>query len=161
PPKSEPASDEQRRHEALAEVSRSYGLRPEDLDKAIRVWGEKTEDPLEKGLAALYERRYPEASLQLQKLLTKREDELAGLAFYLGASLYGEGRYGESAAAYEKSANLRRDDSTVLNNWGLSLALAGDYAGAEPLYRRSLDIREKALGPDHPDTANSLNNLAE
>src|SRR5262249_8703170 len=102
-----------------------------------------------------------EASLQLQKLLTKREDELADVAFYLGASLYGEGRYRESAAAYEKSAKLRRDDSTVLNNWGLSLALAGDYAGAEPVYRRSLDIREKALGPDHPDTANSLNNLAE
>jgi hypothetical protein len=29
------------------------------------------------------------------------------------------------------------------------------------LYQRSLAIREKALGPDHPDTALSLNNLAE
>ncbi len=28
------------------------------------------------------------------------------------------------------------------------------------LYRRSLAIREKALGPDHPDVAQSLNNLA-
>ncbi len=36
----------------------------------------------------------------------------------------------------------------------------GRYAEAEPLYRRSLAIREKALGPDHPDTAVSLNNLA-
>ena len=32
---------------------------------------------------------------------------------------------------------------------------------AEPLLKRALDIREKALGKDHPDTANSLNNLAE
>ncbi|MEE8511990.1 MAG: tetratricopeptide repeat protein [Acidiferrobacterales bacterium] len=36
----------------------------------------------------------------------------------------------------------------------------GRYGEAEPLYKRSLAIREKALGPDHPDVATSLNNLA-
>jgi tetratricopeptide (TPR) repeat protein len=36
----------------------------------------------------------------------------------------------------------------------------GHYAEAEPLYRRSMAIREKTLGPDHPDVATSLNNLA-
>ena len=35
------------------------------------------------------------------------------------------------------------------------------YTDAEPLYKRSLAIYEKALGPDHPDVALSLNNLAE
>ena len=29
----------------------------------------------------------------------------------------------------------------------------GDYAKAEPLYQRALKISEKALGPEHPDTA--------
>ncbi len=37
----------------------------------------------------------------------------------------------------------------------------GQYAEAEPLYKRSLAIQEKALGPDHPDVATTLNNLAE
>ena len=37
----------------------------------------------------------------------------------------------------------------------------GDYAKAEPLYQRALKIREKALGPEHPETAASLNNLAQ
>ncbi len=37
----------------------------------------------------------------------------------------------------------------------------GDYAKAEPLFRRALAIQEKALGLEHPDTAISLNNLAE
>jgi tetratricopeptide (TPR) repeat protein len=37
----------------------------------------------------------------------------------------------------------------------------GRYAEAEPLYQRSLAIDEKALGPDHPSVATSLNNLAE
>ena len=36
----------------------------------------------------------------------------------------------------------------------------GKYAEAEPLYERSQAIREKALGPEHPDVAQSLNNRA-
>ncbi len=38
---------------------------------------------------------------------------------------------------------------------------AGRYEAAEPLYERSLAIREKAFGPDHPKTAILLSNLAE
>jgi class 3 adenylate cyclase/tetratricopeptide (TPR) repeat protein len=34
------------------------------------------------------------------------------------------------------------------------------YAPARPLFEQALAIREKALGPDHPDTAMSLHNLA-
>ena len=33
------------------------------------------------------------------------------------------------------------------------------YEEAEPLYRRALTIREKVLGPEHPDTAASLTAL--
>lgn len=36
----------------------------------------------------------------------------------------------------------------------------GNYADAGPLYTRSLGIREKVLGPDHPDVAFSLSGLA-
>ena len=36
----------------------------------------------------------------------------------------------------------------------------GNLAEARPYYERALAINEKALGPDHPDTAYSLNNLA-
>lgn len=37
----------------------------------------------------------------------------------------------------------------------------GDYVGAEPLYRRALEIYEKAHGPDHKDVAFSLAGLAK
>jgi CHAT domain-containing protein/Tfp pilus assembly protein PilF len=37
----------------------------------------------------------------------------------------------------------------------------GRYTDADLLFKRSLAIREKALGPDHPDVATSLNNLAQ
>jgi tetratricopeptide (TPR) repeat protein len=47
-----------------------------------------------------------------------------------------------------------------LNNLAALYDSMGNYAAAEPLYKRSLDIREKALGMEHPDVAASLNNLA-
>jgi hypothetical protein len=37
----------------------------------------------------------------------------------------------------------------------------GRYADSEPLYRRSLAIREKTIGADHPYVARLLNDLAE
>jgi len=40
------------------------------------------------------------------------------------------------------------------------LHLHADYAQAEPLYQRALDIRERVLSSDHPDTAASLDHLA-
>ena len=36
----------------------------------------------------------------------------------------------------------------------------GKYKEAEPLCKRALEIREKVLGPEHPDVAKQLNNLA-
>ncbi|TFH54313.1 MAG: tetratricopeptide repeat protein, partial [Methanothrix sp.] len=37
---------------------------------------------------------------------------------------------------------------------------AGRYEGAEPLFRRALEGRERVLGKEHPDTLTSVNNLA-
>ena len=36
----------------------------------------------------------------------------------------------------------------------------GRYAEAEPLFKRALAVWEKALGPEHPRVADSLNTLA-
>ena len=42
----------------------------------------------------------------------------------------------------------------------LTLQAQGKLDEAEPLYQRCPAIYEKALGPDHPHVATSLNNLA-
>ena len=47
-----------------------------------------------------------------------------------------------------------------LNNLAVLLRATSRLAEAEPLYRRALAIREKSLGPEHPDVAVGLNNLA-
>ena len=50
--------------------------------------------------------------------------------------------------------------ATSLNNLADLYRVQGKYGEAEPLYKRSLAITEKALGPDHPDVATSLENYA-
>ena len=47
-----------------------------------------------------------------------------------------------------------------LNNLAVLYLLHGKYSEAEPLYKRSLAIVAKALGPEHPHVATSLENYA-
>jgi tetratricopeptide (TPR) repeat protein len=63
--------------------------------------------------------------------------------------------------------NAGPDDASVVADWAELLDRAGGYfhgraaySQAAQLYCDALAIREKALGPEHPDTAVSLNNLA-
>ena len=51
---------------------------------------------------------------------------------------------------------LGKDHPTVAiryNNLADLLQTQGKYDQAEPLYRRAIEIGEKALGKDHPDVA--------
>jgi tetratricopeptide (TPR) repeat protein len=153
---------------SLAAVAKQYGLDPDDLDKAIRSWGEKTTDTYEAGLAALYKRNYPIASAQLKESLQNRETTLAtdqkavaDAAFFLGQSLYGEGKYRESARAFQRYLQLRPNDPSALTSMGLSLMQAGDYPGAEPLLRQALTIDVSMWGPDHPLVAAVMGSLGE
>jgi CHAT domain-containing protein/Tfp pilus assembly protein PilF len=61
-------------------------------------------------------------------------------------------------AAQEQEAQLA--EANRLGQEAVKLYQAGRYAEAVPLAERSLAIREKALGPEHPTVATSLSNLA-
>ncbi|HXM56583.1 MAG TPA: tetratricopeptide repeat protein [Candidatus Dormibacteraeota bacterium] len=50
--------------------------------------------------------------------------------------------------------------SWLLDRGGMYLDGRADFATARPLLEHALAIRERVLGPDHPDTAESLDNLA-
>jgi len=158
---------EAERAEVLDEIAAEFGLEAEDIDQALRAWGEKAQDPYLKGLAALYEERYAEASSLLAVSLEARKEEerravesVVDAALFLGRSLYQQGKYGEAAEAFSTAVERREDDAGLLNDLALALADAARYDEAEPLYQRSLAIKEKALGPDHPGVAVTLNNLA-
>ncbi|MGH7599722.1 MAG: tetratricopeptide repeat protein, partial [bacterium] len=51
-------------------------------------------------------------------------------------------------------------EADSLHNLARLYRIQSKYAEAEPLFQRSLEMREKILGPNHPDVAQNLNNLA-
>ncbi len=75
--------------------------------------------------------------------------------------------YAEAGKQYEAAVNeaeeFGADDSRLaesLNALGVVYREQGRYTESESLLKRALSIREKALGPAHPDVIQSLNNLA-
>jgi tetratricopeptide (TPR) repeat protein len=66
----------------------------------------------------------------------------------------------QAAIALHEKLNDRVEQSRTLDNLAGLYVATGDYAKAEPLYRRVLETREKTTGPQNPSTARSLNDLA-
>ncbi len=85
-----------------------------------------------------------------------------------GTAAYEQGRYAEAekswSAALQKAEKFGPQDTRLaqsLNDLAVLYRNQGKYGEAEPLYKRALAIREKSLGPDHPDVARNLENYAE
>jgi tetratricopeptide (TPR) repeat protein len=57
-------------------------------------------------------------------------------------------------------ATAQRDEAAALNTRVGQLYQAGKFSEATLLAQRALAVREKALGPDHPLVAGTLNHLA-
>jgi tetratricopeptide (TPR) repeat protein len=122
------------------------GDTPETRDRRIRI----LQRLLDEGLA---QHRSP--------------DSLArSVLFPLADELYIAGRFTESLTVLdllqEKVANSPESTETaeILNRRGITLAALGNTEEAIPLLQRALTIREQILGLNHPDIAQSLNNLA-
>ena len=97
-------------------------------------------------------------------------EETGNLAADLSGFLQFAGRYKAITAKFARLAlqiESRHYDSDSpqvglrLNNLAGLLESKGDYAAAEPLYRRALAIAENALGADHPDTGTALYALGQ
>jgi tetratricopeptide (TPR) repeat protein len=78
------------------------------------------------------------------------------------------GDYPAAAAFKEATLTLTTSEfgpdaaetATALNNLALTYERLARSTEAEPLYRRAIEIDEKALGKEHPDVATRCNNLA-
>jgi tetratricopeptide (TPR) repeat protein len=64
--------------------------------------------------------------------------------------------------AVTDAARMREDElaASLCNALGYHLHAIGDYLAARPYWDRARALHEKLLGPEHPNTAASLNNLA-
>jgi tetratricopeptide (TPR) repeat protein len=84
----------------------------------------------------------------------------------LARELYDSGRLRGALTALERAKDTLEktedslDKADVLNLRALVLRDLGKFDDAQSLFLKSLAIRERAFGQDHPDVATSLNNLA-
>ena len=104
----------------------------------------------------------PQARERVAKTLTSQDwTAIAGLA--LGEKHERAKALAEMLAEYEALPEELRDplaESRLMSSQSALLQILGDFKTAEPLIRRALATNEATLGPDHPSTAGSLNNLA-
>jgi len=128
----------------------------------------------EAGAQALADGRTAEAASQLEKALAHAEAAGLGEARVarsldtLAAAYRLAGRLAEAERTYRRALEslerMRAPDleiAQVLSGLGITLVKLGRFTEAEPLYDRARSIREKSLGPNHPEVAATLNNIAE
>jgi tetratricopeptide (TPR) repeat protein len=68
--------------------------------------------------------------------------------------------HARTVTAHADAAGIPKPTFRLMNQLGLLLTAKSLHAEAEPLVRRALAIVEKCLGPDHPEVATDLSNLA-
>ena len=68
--------------------------------------------------------------------------------------------HAETVVSRADALGIPEPTARLMSQLGLFLKTKALHREAEPLYRRALDIDEASFGPDHPDVAIDLNNLA-
>jgi tetratricopeptide (TPR) repeat protein len=135
----------------LQNVTEDDSIPLEDLRQLIA----KTEARLgdarnDKLLATLYDR--------IGRICASRIEQ--GESLQYGSELQEALDYFRKAAKIQAALGLQTDLASSLSWQGYLYKTEGRYSEAEPLYMRSLEIRERLQGADHLDVAQSLNGLA-
>ncbi|OWT42405.1 kinesin light chain 3 [Pochonia chlamydosporia 170] len=68
--------------------------------------------------------------------------------------------HAQAALEFREHPKGGKVDASLLHSVAESYFLLGQYQKAEQMHRQSLQVYEKVLGKDHPDTLDSMNNLA-
>ena len=149
---------------------REHGISRQSFDTAIGLL--KSKDPYDLGTLAHFQGRYTDAVdhfstalKEAQKDPATKPEKLARIMSSLGQAQFLTADYGKAVSAYKQAAALVPDDPTLLNNFAMALTRATDLSGAEDLFRRILELREKEVRKEGPDPnsdelAVALTNLA-
>jgi serine/threonine protein kinase len=105
---------------------------------------------------------FAKAKALQEQALTIREKRLGPDSEVVASSLHNLGTLNWSQGDYDEARRLleRADVASTLNSLGAIAYKEGDLKKAGVMWERTVAIREKVLGPDHPWVAQTLNNLA-
>jgi len=162
----------------LRKIAKKYKGLEERLERFSSIDSAVT-DLKEKAKKYLKSGNFEQAESFLNKALlqdleaARRMDKIAEVRMLSAAASMAEiGELKEIQLDYNEAASYYRQASEsvpkgndlilaeYLEDWGKASYDSGAYGAAEAPLARSLILREKALGPEHPQVAISLNNLA-
>ena len=113
--------------------------------------------------AARNDFNYDEVNRLLSEFRDKHNDlqqDLAKVHYLQAQTCELQINYPEAERYYKKAAAIEDENPLYLDAHATILWRMGRYPEAEPLFRNALAIGEKTLGPNHPNVAIQLNNLA-
>ena len=113
----------------------------------------QAQQALQKGDAAAAEKLFGD-------VVQSGKRQAAEAAFQLGALANNRIDYAKAYEHYSDAARLQPENPAYLNMAGRLAYETARYVEAQLLLEKALAIHEKSLGPEHPDVAQSLNNLA-
>jgi tetratricopeptide (TPR) repeat protein len=135
------------------------GFTPVELSEALDTWVHSGGDDYQKGLAALYQRRYAEASKYIAASIPFPPGELLKRYVPYARSEYEQGHYAAAEIALRKVLAVHGEDLLILNNLGVVLSAEAKYDEAEALFRQALAINDAAAGLDMAECLNNLGSL--
>jgi tetratricopeptide (TPR) repeat protein len=112
------------------------------------------------------DREFQGALREVKRAFGPRDLDVAGILNNLGVLRKYQGRWAEATRFYRRALPLIEDSgdrdalATLFHNMGGIEHARGRYAVGEPHARRSVQLREAALGPDHVSTAADVAALA-
>jgi tetratricopeptide (TPR) repeat protein len=152
-------------------AAHTRGVRARDLDPDVarlrlraRVFLAGVDRTL--GAYAAADRGFRAALAEATRVFGPRDPDVASVLNNMGVLRKAQGRYGEAARLYRRALPLlraRRDRlalATLYHNLGGIEHARGRYAAGEPHARRSVALREAALGPGHVAVAADVAALA-
>ena len=107
--------------------------------------------------AALLRIRRPEIAEKTLKSALNQEEEEAGFSLLLACAQFLKGEYEEAAGIVNELVAKYGESGLLLNLYGLSLAHEGNYAKAENLLKKAVDLSRETS--NHQDLEMSLRNL--
>jgi len=145
----------------LALAARHDAIAGDAAVRLVRLYGDRLSDEAQtrrwqRSAAAFVARAGPDSELA------------ASLHTSLGTVHMKHARHEDARAAFERSVAIFERDPAVsaedlanaLSNLGATLEALGRLDEAEARLTRSLQLREQTFGPEHPNTAMTLGNLA-
>ncbi|MDD2814568.1 MAG: tetratricopeptide repeat protein [Thiotrichaceae bacterium] len=134
-------------------------LEQTQFDKAEQLYNQVSDREVT-AIKAIRQEEQPLQEVREKRMFTVAEAKFANFQLnemqlaHAEAAKYGLQAIEALPAKYEESLG------NYLNDTALATYMAGQYNEAKTLFERSVAIREKALGKEHPNVAQSLNSLA-